>query len=261
MRRIFFILFVVMFVFVSPCHAGNELKFHETGQDSYIAELNMSEEASEQDALAIIAYAAAKICGDKKPRLGQYRFKGEEELIKENGSKSNASFQMVQQLRCGDMPAASTTAVEPPSAAEKKQLEQRARQATKTYLGYLAQRDFEKAYSLFSVDLSTSVGFESWVQTKEQPAIAAGELLRGDVYKISTYVNPPSSPKSGIYIATDFDFEYENFPVFCGYLVWQVEGEQLRVIREDIGKLTAEQFEAMGAQKVKAAKSALRCMP
>ena len=265
--HLFFILFTLICIFAGAAHAANKLQFHPAGQDRYIAELKMSEEASEQDALAIMAFAAAKICGDKKVNLGEYSFKGTEILDKQDSASASASasdeaaFEMRQHLQCGDRTAVAASSVPPPSAAEIKQFELRARQATKTYLGYLAQRDFEKAYSMFSADLSTSVGYESWLQTKGQPAANAGELLRGDIYKVSTYVNPPSAPQGGIFIATDFDFEYQSFPVFCGYLVWQVEGAELKVIREDIGKITAEQIGTMDAQKVDAAKSAFRCKP
>ncbi|PCJ12430.1 MAG: hypothetical protein COB04_17810 [Gammaproteobacteria bacterium] len=75
------------------------------------------------------------------------------------------------------------------------------------------------------------------------------------------YVDPPSSPKKGVYIATDFDREYASLPIYCGYLVWYLEGEELRVIREDIGSISSVQFSKINAEDLLTIKTKFRCKP
>lgn len=168
---------------------------------------------------------------------------------------------MIRQLFCGELPLITQEATKPLSSQEKKKLESQARKLTDLYLDYLATADFKKAYALFSRTLKESVSHQRWEKTKKQLISQPGKLLRREIWNVTTYVDPPSSVQKGVYIATDFDREYTNLPIFCGYLAWYLEGNELKLIREDIGRVDSKDFSEMSVEKLMAIKSKFRCKP
>lgn len=157
---------------------------------------------------------------------------------------------MVQQLLCGDLPTITQEATKPLNDQEKSKLERQAKKSTTLYLDYLAQSDFEKVYSLLSTILKEDITYKEWLETKLHLTESPGDLMQSEVWGVTTYVDPPSSPRKGVYIATDFDREYTKLPIYCGYLVWYLEDGELRVIREDIGSVYLDQFNAMGKEEL-----------
>lgn len=81
------------------------------------------------------------------------------------------------------------------------------------------------------------------------------------MWKATTYVDPPSSTRKGVYIAIDFDRAYARSPIYCGYLVWYLEDNELKVIREDIGSINLDQFNKMKTEELAIIKSKFRCKP
>ncbi|PCJ11401.1 MAG: hypothetical protein COB04_19130 [Gammaproteobacteria bacterium] len=240
--------------------ASEEIKFHDGGNDTYVVELISSEDIGEKKGLEIIGNAATKKCGDKSAHFGKYRFQGQENLSS-NGNSGVKSFRMIQQLLCGDLPTITQEATKPLHDQEKRKLESLAKKFTSLYLDYLAQSDFEKAYSLLSSVLKEGKTYKEWLETKRHLIKPPGDLMRSEVWGVTTYVDPPSSPRKGVYIATDFDREYSRLPVYCGYLVWYLDGGELRVIREDIGSINLDQFNNMKDEELRTIKSKFKCKP
>ncbi|MBX2847314.1 MAG: DUF4019 domain-containing protein [Acidiferrobacterales bacterium] len=221
--------------------ASEEIKFHDEADNTYVVELISSDEIDEKKGLDIIANAALNKCGDESAHLGQYRFQGKQNLGNSDDS-GESSFRMVQLLFCGELPDNLQVQTKPLSPQETSNLENQAKAATDLYLSYLAESDFEKAYSLISTELKQNNSFNEWADSKKSLAKPLGNLLQSEVWGTTTYIDPPSAPKKGVYIATDFEREYTSAPIYCGYLVWFLEGEELRVIREDIGSISLDQF-------------------
>lgn len=210
--------------------------------------------------MLIIENAATKKCGDKPAHFGKYRFQGQENL-NNNGNSPEKSFRIVQQLLCGDLPTTTQEASQPLNEQQKYKLESQAKKSTNLYLDYLAQSNFEKAYSLLSIVLKEGQTYKEWLETKKHLTKSQGDLIRSEIWGVTTYVDPPSSPKKGIYVATDFDREYSKSPIYCGYLVWYLEDGDLRVIREDIGSIKLDQFNKVKNEDLIAIKSKFRWKP
>ncbi|MBX2868663.1 MAG: hypothetical protein KTR18_08310 [Acidiferrobacterales bacterium] len=240
--------------------ASEEIKFHDGGNNTYVVELISSEDIGEKKGLEIIENAAAKKCGDKPAHFGKYRFRGQENLSN-HGNSREKSFRMIQQLLCGDLPIVAQKATKPLNEQEKSKLETEAKKSTNLYLDYLARSDFEKAYSLLSTVLKEDKTYKEWLETKKHLTNSPGDLIQSEVWGVTTYVDPPSSPRKGVYIATDFDREYSKSPIYCGYLVWYLEGGELRVIREDIGSINLDQFNKVKNEELIIIKSKFRCKP
>jgi len=241
--------------------ASEEIKFHdERGNNTYVVELITSEDIGEKRGLEIIAHAATRKCGDKPTHLGKYRFQGQENPGR-NDSSGGGSFRVIQQLYCGKLPKITQEKTKPLNDQEKSNLERQAKESTDLYLNFIAKSDFKEAYSLLSAVLRDGKTFKEWEEAKSHLIEPLGDLLRSDTWGITIYVDPPSSPRKGVYIATDFDREYTNAPIYCGYLVWYLEGDELRVIREDIGSINLNQFNKINADELLPMKSKFRCKP
>jgi len=78
---------------------------------------------------------------------------------------------------------------------------------------------------------------------------------------VTVYIDPPSAPNKGIYVATDFDQSYENIPIYCGYLVWYKFDEGFRIIREDSGKIESELMKKVKSEEIDLVKNKLGCKP
>jgi hypothetical protein len=242
-------------------YASQSIKFHEGGNNSYVVELLSSKGIGEKNGLEIIKNAVMKKCEEKPVHLGKYRFSNEER-VSISDEPSEDSFRMIQQLFCGELPPSiAQENTKPLSDEEKYNLEEQARKSTDKYLGYLANFDFKNAYSLLTSSLKGDKTYEEWTTTKKQLTSLPGKLLRSETWGVTTYVDPPSSSRKGVYIATDFDREYANSPIFCGYLVWYLEGSELKVIREDIGSIKPGQISKMSTEDLVIAKSKFRCKP
>lgn len=242
-------------------YASQSIKFHEGGDNTYVVELLSSKGIGEKKGLEIIENAVMKKCGEESVHLGKYRFSRKEKLSISDEPNED-SFRMVQQLFCGELPSSITQeSTKPLSDKEKYQLEEQAIKFTDKYLGYLADFDFKNAYSLLSSSFKEGKTYDEWEAAKKQLTSLPGNLLRSETWKVTTYVDPPSSQRKGVYIATDFDREYANAPIFCGYLVWYLEDAVLKVIREDIGSIKPDQISQMSDGDLAIAKSKFRCKP
>jgi len=255
-------LFITLFViFLSnTSYASQEIKFHDAGNNTYVAKLVSSNNIGETKGLEIIANAARKKCGSKTAHFGKYRFSGQEQ-ISINETSSEETFRMIQQLFCGELSSKTQEKTKLLTELEKNKLESQARNLTDLYLDYLAMTDFKKAYSLLSTTLKENKAVGEWERNKKQVTSQPGELLQSEIWRVTTYIDPPSSAQKGVYIATDFDRKYTQAPIFCGYLVWYLEGDELKLVREDIGKINSDQFSEVSLEDLTVVKAKFRCKP
>ena len=75
-----------------------------------------------------------------------------------------------------------------------------------------------------------------------------------------TWYGDPDAPPPGLSAALDYRGRFENFPVYCGYLVWRAEGDGYVLAREQVGVLPEDAYAAMGGDDARdAALAALSC--
>lgn len=102
--------------------------------------------------------------------------------------------------------------------------------------------------------------FDTWSANAKAQNTKAGHLLNRRILKITWYKDPPSAPEPGIYAAADFSGQFENDPIYCGYLAWHrgVDGKY-RIIREEENFIDKESIAKMGLTDVKALVAKFGC--
>ncbi len=204
------------------------------GPDDFTLTIPVSPETPEGRRL--ISIRAMEICGTRYPDLARYRFTGDERIAPD-GTRSS-SFEVHQQLTCSDAPppAAQADAPAPADWQASPGDEAEARAATMAYFTAVDAGDSDRVYAMLNAG-------QREMETRE----ARGEALRAflaqagrpDTHRIvalTWYVNPPSAPRPGIYVAADYERSYSGLLANCGYLVWYREGPgRYSLVREETG--------------------------
>jgi hypothetical protein len=85
---------------------------------------------------------------------------------------------------------------------------------------------------MFDRVLKESSDFDTWSAHAQSQSAKAGHILNRRIIKITWYKDPPSAPELGIYAAADFAGQYENNPIYCGYLAWHRGNDgNFRIVR------------------------------
>ena len=143
---------------------------------------------------------------------------------------------------------------------EQTRLENAAKARATEYLTARAEGRLEDAYGLLSDDMRSYSSLPEWRQERSDFYRYAGRIKSLEILRVTVYDNPQNAPYPGIYIATDFEVEYENLPIHCGYLVWfQRDDEPLVLMREEMGSITAEQLERLTAEQLLNARRRFNC--
>ena len=78
--------------------------------------------------------------------------------------------------------------------------------------------------------------------------------------KITWYKDPPSAPEPGIYAAADFSGQFENDPIYCGYLAWHRGADgQYRIIREEENFIDKRSIAKLSQLEVNALATKMGC--
>jgi hypothetical protein len=181
-----------------------------------------------------LAPTARKACGDKDVNFGQYAFDISQPI---SGPTSKAAtLTLTQTIRCGsETPptiAQTTSAADgwKPSATDQSKIE------TQTYQYYGAKDagKYADAYTMFDKGMKDTTHFDTWSTHAQSQSTKAGHILNRRVIKITWYKDPPSAPEPGIYAAADFSGQFENDPIYCGYLAWRRGADgKYRIVREE----------------------------
>lgn len=251
-------LFSALF-FTVTANASADIKFHEADKNLYVVELVSNRNIGEKESLKIIADASKTKCGGLPAILGPYRFSAQEPVS--SGSDKSTNFKMVQQLLCGQLPEVKQAPTPSVTKAEVARLESEAGEMTNKYLDHLFEAGYESAYSMLSSALMENKPYENWVVSRKEAAFPEGELQHSEVWRVTTYIDPPNSPQKGIFIAADFERQYSDFPVVCGYIAWYLEEGELKLIREDLGMIDLKMFGGMKEIEIAQTKAKFRCNP
>ncbi len=125
--------------------------------------------------------------------------------------------------------------------SQEEAIKSTTKKMTEQFLLAKESGDFKKAYDLLGQGMKSITEFPVW-QSKESEYFGKGlgKLVSRDIWRITLYNNPPNSPKSGLYIAADYENSYEKSPIHCGYVMWfqpTVDSDELTVMREEYGNI------------------------
>jgi hypothetical protein len=187
----------------------------------------------------LVALRALELCAGQFPQLGRYRFAGDERVGA--SPRSPASFTILQELTCTDAPPEPPVGVSLPAGWQPSEADTHA--ATAATERYFAAVDSGDAAAL---DAMSSAGHREGTSAAERAArlatfrSEAGRPGQHRIVRVTWYVNPEGAAP-GAYAAVDFERQYQNFSVSCGYVAWQRQGDgSLSLIREETGNAPRE---------------------
>jgi hypothetical protein len=115
---------------------------------------------------------------------------------------------------------------------------------------------------MFDNGMKEAAHFDSWAANAKIQHANAGQVRSRRIVKITWYKDPPSAPEPGIYAAADFSGQFENDPMYCGYLAWHRGADgNYRIIREEENFIDKGTIAKMDQTEVTALTSKLGCAP
>jgi hypothetical protein len=264
MRLTPILLLVVFFIALhdaAPAAAtDSDIAVKDIGNNQYELTLHTTTTVNIFESQRELAPTAKKTCGDKEANFGHYAFDIKRPLS--DPTSKTATLTLTQTIRCGsaDPPTIpQTTSARDgwkPSASDQSEVESR------TY-GYYSAKDagdYSTAYAMFDHGMKESAHFDSWASNARSQNTKAGRVLKRQVLKITWYKDPPSAPEPGIYAAADFSGQYENDPIYCGYLAWHRGADgSYRIIREEENFIDKGTIAKMAQSEVKALAAKFGC--
>jgi hypothetical protein len=244
---------------VSAPSLDSDIVVKDIGDNQFELTLHTSTTINIFDAQGELAPTAKKTCGAKEMHFGHYAFAINQPL---SGPASKAAtLTLTQTVRCGSQspPTSPQTTSAPdgwtPSGSDQSQIESQ----TYGYYGAKDAGDFKVAYAMFDLRMKEATHFDSWASNARSQNTKAGHILNRRVIKITWYKDPPSAPEPGIY-AADFSGQFENDPIYCGYLAWHRGADgKYRIIREEENFIDKGSSEKMGQTEVKALAAKFGC--
>lgn len=217
------------------------------GEDHYELLLVTDQTADVSAAQRAIWPAAQQLCAAKTPRLGHYKFESAEPMAGRPSARTGITLR--QQVHCevasGPRGATAPVAAVPHDDAKIEQL-------TKKYLSAKDAGHYADAYSLFGASMKASTSLTSWTEGARGVKAKAGKLIGRTVKKITWYDNPPSAPVPGIYAAADYQSEFENMHVHCGYVAWLAQADgTFAIVREEENFIEKEAALKMSPEQVR----------
>lgn len=220
----------------------------------FTLEMPVSPETREGQRL--IALRAMELCRGRYPDLGRYSFDGEEPIAG-GPTAGTRPYTVRQELACRD--AVPTPPAGPTVPAEWKATEadiERAMAATMSYFANVDRGDGSQIERMLSEEMRSLSEPAERAEALKAFRREAGAPGKHRVVRVTWYVNPPGV-KPGAYAAVDFERQYANFSVSCGYLIWHRQADgSLLLTRQEIGNAPKA---AADAQPLAELRAMLRC--
>ena len=166
-------------------------------------------------------------------------------------------FELKQDVSCGRDSAAPQIATARNSAFgvartdRRQSREEFVKAASTAYLIQRSEGAFELAYGALSEVMRAFQPLEEWTKQNSDFNAAAGKRKSTSVWRVTVYDNPPGAPEPGIYVAADYESEFERVPFQCGYLIWfQTSEERFAITREESGSLPLTLTERMPKERI-----------
>jgi hypothetical protein len=263
MKRISILTTIALMALIHAAPAANadsDITVKDIGNNQYELTLHTTTTVNIFEAQRELAPTAKKTCGEKEANFGHYAFEIKEPLA--DPVSKTATLTLTQTIRCGsaDPPTIPQTTSAPdgwkPSTSDQSQIESR----TYRYYGFKDAGDYAAAYAMFDHGMKESAHFDSWASNARSQNIKAGRVLKRQILKITWYKDPPSAPEPGIYAAADFSGQFENDPIYCGYLAWHRAADgNYRIIREEENFIDKGTIAKMNETEVKALAAKFGC--
>jgi len=264
MKRISIPTTIALLALLHAAPAANtdsDITVKDLGNNQYELTLHTSTTINILEAQRELAPTARKTCAGKIANLGRYAFDIKEPLV--SNKVKTTSLILTQTIRRGsETPPtiAQTTSASDgwkPSVTDQSEVENQ----TYRYYGFKDAGNYAAAYAMFDDSMKESTHFDSWASHAQSQNTKAGRVLKRQVVKITWYKDPPSAAEPGIYAAADFPGQFENDPIYCGYLGWHRGADgKYRMVREEENFIDKDSIAKMGQTEVKALAAKFGCL-
>lgn len=256
---------ITLFVIYSQVSFAIELSYKQVSSTEYIWELKNKDTLELQAAQSIIFQGAKEICKDLIPALSKYEFKSFSELASNEKATDLEEFYFLQHVKCAEeIPVSVAEPILELSELQERTLKGSVKNLTLQYLLDKNKAKYSKAYSMLTVNMQELSSFEKWKRRESNFTQQVGNVLHTDVWRMTIYNNPSNSPRPGVYIAADYESEFENSPVSCGFVIWFASNENLetfRVMREEYGNISQEIFFKLTDTDLPKVRQQIGCRP
>jgi hypothetical protein len=215
---------------------------------------------SENEARARIAEAAASTCKGLTAVPGRWGYESKEAVG--GADFSRETFRFVLEVSCVPGAQMATGERRPTlqNEEESRQVQNEVKLKSEAYFQLIASKRIDEA--LTQIDVARmGVNEARWKTDKLSFQVMAGEPLEISIRKITVYDNPAGAPEPGLYVAADYSNVYREVPIYCGFLIWfRPVGGELRITREETGRVTSEQIKSIPSAQLPEIKRRLRCL-
>ena len=241
---------------VVPSLADPVIEVTRKSDGTYQLTLEVEEAMDVGNGQVLLLPKAVELCDGLRPQFGRFEFRTLESV---EGPTATDSFVLVQDIECGGAEHAAED--KRPSRElgdqERLEIETDARARTVAYLKAAADGDERAALAMFSGLVSN----EEWRRQEAEFRAKAGPLGDVDVWRVTVYVDPPSAPEPGIYVATDLEVSYEHLTA-CGYFVWLERPDgALRITRRDVGEIPDDFVSKVSDSQLAKVRNDFGCRP
>jgi hypothetical protein len=199
-------------------------------------------------------------CSGLTPIFGKYKFESTAPTKGSAKKEADETFRFSQEIQCGPVaPASSGKAIVLDEKAEEK-LKENVVDLTDRYFELLDDDDFAAAYAMQSALQQEMSSLDAWSARQVTLKRTAGKKLQTSLRRITVYKDPADAALPGNYVAVDYESEYKNFPVFCGFVIWHqsVVGE-LTLMREEFGYIDSASLLKITENDLPAIKQKIGC--
>ncbi|TXI50613.1 MAG: DUF4019 domain-containing protein [Lysobacter sp.] len=88
------------------------------------------------------------------------------------------------------------------------------------YFEHLDGGEYAEAYALYTAELRAMIPFDAWRRDERRRRDAWGALRRRDRVAVTWYLDPPDSPRPGLYVAVDYVSDYAELAQHTEFLIW-----------------------------------------
>jgi hypothetical protein len=250
-------ILAVLFASIAPVASGQDITAESLGGGQFRLVLKSATILEVSEAQTILLPKASELCQGSAPALGHYEFSSTAPIEGPGATSEQTVFQLTQDISCGrastnpQIASARHSAFGVVKSDSQLSVEDFIRAASSSYLSQRAGGEFEEAYVAFSEVMRTFLPLEEWKRQNSEFNAAAGSRKSTSIWRVTIYDNPQNAPEPGIYIAADYESEFDHVPFQCGYLIWfQSSDRRFVITREESGSLPASTVERLPKEQL-----------
>ena len=253
------LLKLFLFVLSSQCLAG-ALTYKEVSTNQF--ELTLKNEVPLEIAQAqqAIYESAVQICNGKIPSYGKYKFESKQPI---SDAEETSSFTFLQHISCTDEKQKNTVNSKfELTGKQEADIKKLVNKMTNQFMQSKELGEFQIAYDMLTPSNKQTSEFSSWKQRQTEYFTNSGKLVNRNIWRVTIYNNPDNSPQPGIYIAADYESNYELFPIHCGYVIWHTSNQnskEFKVMREEFGNISNDMLKQIKPEDLQKIRKQIGC--